>query len=288
MASGISEDFKKEIPHIIVLAILVFILLFVVTKFKWVHCSQVPGDWCAIYCRAAGNSRVGIIHGEGGMGDPDELSRQITKNRIYTYVEPLPMDRISYGVLKGYELVIVEGARRISPLQVNALRDYASAGGSLLWVGDSGTEHYLTSNDLQDALNRNESDPGYYERLIKKINQTKGFGDTISQILQVNYKKNEEADNLTLSVLSKDHAITKGLVNEFPLKTTQIAVVNRNSAGSDALAFVFGTKECTKEKQCSAIVANRYSAPVAYVAFPLEEAGSPTLLSNMMDYLVTC
>ncbi|MFH1750188.1 MAG: hypothetical protein ABH863_00765 [Candidatus Micrarchaeota archaeon] len=283
-----ADDFKKELPHIIVLAILVFILLFVVTKFKWMHCSQVPGDWCSVYCKVAGNSRVGIIHGEGGIGDPDELSRQITKNRIYTYVEPLPMDRISYGVLKNYELVIVEGAKDISPLQVNALRDYASAGGSLLWIADSGTRHFLTSSDLQDALNRNTTDPGYYERVLKTINQTKGFGDSISQILQVNFQKTVTADNLTISILSNEHAITRGLKAEFTVPAKDFSVVNLNSPSSDAIAFIYGTADCTQKKPCPAIVANRYAAPVAYVAFPLEESGSKTLVTNMLDYLVTC
>lgn len=286
--STAADDFKKEIPHLIVLAILVFILLFVVTKFKWVPCGQVPGDWCSIYCRVAGNSRVAIIQGEGGIGDVQELSRQITKNRVYTYAEILPMEQLSYGVLKNYELVIVEGAKRISPLQVNALRDYASGGGSILWIGNSGTEHYLAPNDLSDALNRNETDPGYYERLMKKINGTKGFGETISQILQVNYKKNDESSNLTLKLVSKDHAITKGLVTEFPLKAEEFSIVNLNSASSSAIAFVYGTKDCTQKNPCPAIVANRYTAPVAYFAFPLEQAGSKTLLTNTMDFLVTC
>ncbi|MEK6954779.1 MAG: hypothetical protein AABX01_07235 [Candidatus Micrarchaeota archaeon] len=288
MASPISDDFKKEIPHIIVLAILVFILLFVVTKFKWVHCSQVPGDWCSIYCKMSGNSRVAIVHGEGGLGDADELSRMITRNRIYTYVEPLPMSRLSLGVLKGYELVIVEGAKRISPLQINALRDYASSGGSLLWVADSGTEHYLTSNDYQDALNRNDTDPGYYERLVKKINQTKGFGDSLSQILQVNWKKNDSGKQLTLSITQKDHLIARGLRPEFPIDATEFSIVNRNSASGDAIAFIYGTKECTKDAPCDAVIANRYAGPVAYVAFPLEQSASKTLVTNMMDYLVTC
>ncbi len=282
------DDFKKELPHLIVLAILVFILLFVVTKFKWVHCSQVPGNWCSIYCSVGGNSRVAIIKGEGGIGDPDEFTRQITRSRIYTYAESIPMEQLSYGVLKNYELVIVEGAKRITPLQVNALEDYASSGGSLLWIGDSGTEHYLSSSDLQDALNRNETSPGYYEEVLKRINQTKGFGTTISQLLQVNYHETVKGQNLTLKIISKDHPITKGLVTEFPISASEVAIVNPNSASSSIIAYVYGNDKCTRQKPCPAIIANRFVGPIAYFAFPLEEAGSRTLITNTMDYLVTC
>ncbi|MFH0971598.1 MAG: hypothetical protein V1835_03450 [Candidatus Micrarchaeota archaeon] len=286
--STMMDDFKKELPHLIVLAILVFILLFVVTKFKWVQCSQVPGDWCSIYCSVNGHSRVAIIKGEGGFGSSDELSRQITANRIYTYADSLPMEHLSYGVLKSYELVVVEGAKSIAPIQVNALRDYASAGGSILWIGDSGTYHYLTASDLQDALNRNLTTPGYYEQVVKGINNTRGFGQTLQNILQVNYLRTEEGENLTLRIVSKDHPITRGLFSEFQIPAKQIAIINPNSAGSSILAYVYGTKNCTEKKPCPAIVANRYAAPIAYFAFPLEEGGSKSLITNTMDYLVTC
>ncbi|MBI5224874.1 hypothetical protein HY989_03310 [Candidatus Micrarchaeota archaeon] len=287
MASA-TDDLKRELPHIIVLAILVFILLFVVTKFKWVSCTDVPGDWCSVYCSVAGNSRVGIIEGEGGIGNSNEFAKQITKNRIFTYAESLPINGISAGVLKKYELVIMEGAKRIRPVQVNALKDYVSTGGSLLWVGDAGTEHYLSEGDIGDALYRNESNPGYYEDVVKKVNRTKGFGDSISQILQIDYLRTEEGNNLTLTIISKDHAVSKGLNREFTINAKQLAVVNSRSGDSSVLAYAYGTKSCTKEKPCPAIIVNRYTAPVAYVAFPIEEGGSKSLITNLMDYLVTC
>ncbi len=282
------DDLKKEIPHIIVLAVLVFILLFVVTKFKWVHCSQVPGDWCSVYCSVAGRSRIAIIEGEGGIGDPLELRRQITRERFNTYPETIPMEALSAGVLKNYELVIVEGAKRITPIQVNAIRDYASSGGSVLWLGDSGTEHYLSPRDLDDALYRNTSSPGYYEAVVRRINNTNGFGDTISSLLQVNYQRLEEGDNLTLRIISKDHPITKGLKPEFTISAIQAGLVNPNSPSSSVLAYYYGTPSCTQQKPCAAIIANRFAAPVAYIAFPLEEGNSKSLITNAMDFLVTC
>lgn len=285
---NVADDFKKEIPHIIVFAILVFILLFVVTKFKWVSCNQVPGDWCSVYCQVAGNSRVAFLQGEGGVGDPEELNRIINKNRVFTYAERVPMNELSLGVLKNYELMIVEGAKNITPFQVNAIKGYASQGGSLLWVADSGTRHYLSARDLDDARNRNETQPGYYEAVVKTIGSAKGFGDTISGILQVNFQRMEKGEKITLKIVSKDHAITKGLQSEFEIAAQEIAVVNVNSASSTVLASVYGTKSCTKEKPCPAIIADRYAGPVVYMAFAPELGSSKTLITNLMDFLVTC
>ncbi|MFH1257658.1 MAG: hypothetical protein V1658_01875 [Candidatus Micrarchaeota archaeon] len=283
-----ADDFKREIPHIIVMAILVFILLFVLTKFKWMQCTQVPGDWCSLYCSVSGNPRIAYIQGEGGIGDSLALSNEIRKNRLYTFAEAIPINGISSGVLKNYELIIVEGAKRMTPLQVNALYEYASSGGGILWIGDSGSERYLSDADIQDALRHNMTSPGYYERVVKAVNDTRGFGPTIESFLKLNYEKSETGKNLTIKIISKDHPFTKGLKTEFQIPATELSIVNPNSPSSSILAYAYGTESCTEKKPCPAIIASRFSGPVAYVAFPLEESGTKSLITNMLDYLVTC
>lgn len=130
------SDLQKEIPHLVVLAILVLVLLFVVTKFKWVGCKDVPG-WCGVYCKINGNSRIALVSGGEGIGDATELQRMIMKETTH-YAEPYPPAQLSFGGLNRYELVIVEQARNLSKAEIGALERYMDGGGSVLWIGDAG------------------------------------------------------------------------------------------------------------------------------------------------------
>ncbi|MBU1197162.1 GldG family protein [Candidatus Micrarchaeota archaeon] len=284
---SLEDDFKKEIPHVLVLGILLLILLVVVTKFKWVHCSQVPGDWCNVYCGIMGNSRVAIVSGANGTGDPSALFNLTSNLRQHTLLEPYPDSALSASILENYELVVFERMQDITPNQMNAIMQYLDRGGSVIWVADAGTRHYLSPMDLLDARNRNESDPGYYEWFVKEINTTKGFGD-LSSLLKVSYQGIENGTDVRLLVSDRNSLMAQGLNASFSIDAKQVAIVNTDVSEATIVYSLYGTKSCTFERPCPAVVARKYAGWVVYTAFPPEEIRSQTALNNLFDFLVTC
>ena len=284
---GAEDDLKRELPHVILLGVLLLVLLVVVTKFKWIHCSQVPGDWCSVYCKISGHSRVALVSGENGTGNP-QLLYNLTSSKRLTFLEPYPAEGISTSLLRNYELVIFEKMRRITPYQEKAIKEYADTGGSIIWIGDAGTEHYLSPQDLQDALNVNESDPGYYEEFVKAVNKTKGFG-SLSSLLKVTFQKTENSTvPLRLKVVDRNSLVTRGLNDTFETNARQTAVVNADVSSAAVLYSVYGTQACTKEKPCPAVTAFKYAGWILYSSIPLEEIKSITALNNIYDFLVSC
>ncbi len=160
------EQLEKALPQVILLVILVLALLVVLTKFSWVHCSQVPGvDWCSTYCTYIenGKSRVAVVSGSDGLGDPDLLNAKLSHLRGFTLVEPVKGQELSAGILKKYDLIIVEHFRTASTRQVDAVRGYLSSGGTVVWVGDAFSNQYVDDYDLLLARQKNES---YYLSLV--------------------------------------------------------------------------------------------------------------------------
>jgi len=160
MAHDAASDLARELPHVIVLVVLVLVLLVVVTKFNWVHCSQIPGNWCEVYCNVVmrTHSRVALVYGDDGIGDPTALENMIRRVRPYTYLEPVRLSDASYGMLKGYDLVILEHARSVSYKESRALREYLNKGGMMVWVGDSASRHYYDQIDITDVVARTPDD----------------------------------------------------------------------------------------------------------------------------------
>ena len=281
------DDLKRELPHVILLGVLLLVLLVVVTKFKWIHCSQVPGDWCSVYCSINGHSRVAIVSGDDGTGDP-QLLYNLTSSKRLTFLEPYPAEGISTSLLRNYELVIFEKMRRITPYQEKAIKEYADTGGSIIWVGDAGTEHYLSPQDLQDAANINESNPGYYEDYVKEVNKTKGFG-SMASFLKVTYQKAENSTApLRLKVMDRNSLVTRGLNDTFETNAKQTAVVNADVSNAAILYSIYGTQTCTRDKPCPAVTAFKYAGWIVYMSIPLEEIKSTTALNNIYDFLVSC
>jgi len=285
------EDVKKELPHVIVLALLILVLLVIVTKFKVVHCSEIP-QWCNVYCQIMGRSRVAIISGEEGMGSPTELTKVIQSLRYYTVVEPFPAKEMSGGLLKDYDLIILEHFRTITAGQVTALKAYLNAGGSALWIGDSASKLYLSDEDLAEArlidetwASQNKSDNGltYTQSMQKAVNETKGFGELSGYLMAAFVEKKAASGPITLRMVAKGHLIAKGLKTEFSNPPAELAVVNERPAGVTkiAVATVGG-------KEYPAIFESNYIGKIVFVAFPLELANSTALITNVFDYLVTC
>lgn len=289
------KDFVKMIPHVIVLLILVLVLLVVLTKFKWIHCSQIP-MWCSVYCNLFGRSRVLLVTGEGGIGTPIDLKNEIMNYRYYTIVEgPANVNMLSIGYLKNYEVVILEGVKNITKSQADAIKMYLEQGGNMLWIGDAGTGYYLSEEDLALAKMRNQSEPWYYERLVRSINRTIGFGD-LSNYLLVSYLETKHpSKEILFKTINRDHMIMKGIDTEFTIPAVPFAVVRPVSAGTNVLAYLR-----IDGKDYPAIVETKYVGRIVYLAFPIEQIISKTftpgreggkgkyLLINIMDYLVTC
>ena len=298
MADGVKE-LEKELPHILVILILVVVLLVVLTKFQWIHCSQVPGNWCEIYCNTImrSHSRIALISGDTGIGDPQTLAGMLTHARSYnSYIEPFPQSQMSFGLLKGYDLVIIEKMKNVSITQAQALESYLNAGGSMIWIGDSATRYYVDEFELQKARDldtqmvaemkaRGETPVNehyYYDILVNSTTQ-RGFG-ILEKVLMARYIETKTGQkNVELETVNIDHLTMKGLMKDFGVPVTEFAVVSENPEAVSKLAVLK-----VGDKEYPGIFETRYAGRVLYVSYPLEQTNSTVLLQNILDYLVTC
>lgn len=133
------EDWKKNVPHVIALAILIFALLIVATKSGIIRCTDLGKSYCDVYYSLLGRPEILLIRGDDGIGDPIALARMIEDNHKVP-VRILEIDKLSAGMLKKYEVVIVEHARKIPTEKLRIIKEYVfNDMGRLVWVGDSGT-----------------------------------------------------------------------------------------------------------------------------------------------------
>jgi hypothetical protein len=137
--AGIRESvFVKNLPHIIGIAVLIFILLFVLVNFGYLRPCDIPG-FADIYYSIKGYPRIAIVYGNDGMGNP-QLLRSVIIERRHQFPDMIPISNLKTGgVLDPYEMIIVEHARTIDTSVFYAFRDYVQRGGRLVWVGDAGT-----------------------------------------------------------------------------------------------------------------------------------------------------
>lgn len=292
------DALKRELPNILILVGLLLLLLVVLTRFRWIHCSQVvkigpinmPTNWCSFYCENLHGSKstIAIVYGDDGIGDPQALYNRIKKERIYTEPVMIKLSDFSFGGLEHYDLVIFERARRLTTTQASAVAKYIASGGSLLWVGDAGTEYYAPQTDIAEALRKNETIPFYYEDFMRSINYTNtvGFGP-LSPYLGVKYQGIANAtSSTTLQKTDKNNLMVTGLYDEitFNQPGMTLASVTFNQAGSTMVSKVVIGNE-----SYPAIVETRSPRLVSvYVAFPLEKSPSDSLIANLLDYMVLC
>ncbi|MBI2445865.1 hypothetical protein HYV43_05755 [Candidatus Micrarchaeota archaeon] len=320
MASNIGKD----LTHLVVLAVLVVVLLVVLTKFQWVHCSVIPG-WCNVYCNVITRShaQVGLIYGPpgDGMGNPvaDDLeARGSFENEIRALrpdiaLLPISKDDLSAGLLKRYDVIILERARSLSSRQIKVLIDFVEKGGTLVFVGDSATSQYVDPYDLLLAQQENQT---YYERLQRELNARNLTWDSNYANRSIEeYKKTDTYDTIqnyskvkrgfrklvavtaaeynrtitrgyfvNLSIALPDHLVAKGLLKK--LTDTQIreyAIVSVDPASTDIIAYIEDGKN-----RYPGIIETRYAGKVIYFAYPPERTNSATLLANTWDYIAQC
>ena len=287
----------REALHLAVLALMLVALLVILTKFNWVHCSQVPGNWCDIYCNTImrSHSRIALLYGDEGVGDPELLRWTITKSRPNTYLEPLKIKYLTAGLLDGYDLVIVEKARSVSFSQAISLKDYLDGGGSMVWVGDSLTDLYAgqaelekaRSMDLQrqydsEAGGQNLSNPNYYENFLSNYSKTRGF-NFLSDVLSATYESTNASENAEMKVVQRNHLLVNGLKPSIQLADADYARVHADPRYVNTLAVI---RE--GEKEYPLLFETRYSGKIVYFAYAPEAVNSTTLIQNVLDYLVTC
>jgi len=133
------EDLKKSVPHIIAIALLVFILLILLVRFGYMRGDAVPG-LCTAYYGIFGEPQIAIVEGEGAIGDPNLLREAIVQERnVFPVIIPIENVRTAGGALDPYDIVIVEGPKNISTESLRAFGKFVQDGGRLVWVGDAGT-----------------------------------------------------------------------------------------------------------------------------------------------------
>ncbi|MBI3588403.1 hypothetical protein HY095_04365 [Candidatus Micrarchaeota archaeon] len=290
-----------ELPHIVIVAALLVVLVFVATEFQWVHCSAIP-QWCSVYCSVKGHSRVAVVYDPdgGGLGNALLLRSRIEHDRPYTSVVPIRSDEISAGVLRNYALVILtqhrkigisealsirdylKGAQYTGGQQVRDLRDLVGGGASLLWEGDAASEYVITDSDDSRLRIENATSPGSYESYATYVkNHSRGFG-LLGEILGARLNATK-AGSVQFKAISDTSPIVSGVKN-FNLTTTQYAVVNEDPRLVNKIAVI----KAPGGKEVPMLLERKFVGRIVYTAIPLELIDSKTLLGNVMDYLVSC
>jgi len=297
------QTLRTDVPRILVLVGLLLILLVLLTKFRWIHCSQVlkigpinmPTNWCEVYCTYLNGpaSRMAIVYGDEGIGDPDKLSNRIQlerQNQAKPYTVPimLRIEDFAYESIKGYDVVFFERSRRITPAQSAAVKKYIASGGTIVWIGDVGVEYYYQQIDIDQALALNSSEPFYYESFMQDLNTTNamgGFGP-LAAFLGVKYIETvNETSNVSMVRVDTDNLMIADLVDEVTFDSSiPFAKVTFNPSGASQV-----TKLTIGSASVPGIVEVRNPRVSAvYIAFPLEESPSKGLINNLLDYLVLC
>ncbi len=135
----------KDAVHVLILIILIVAAWFVLVWAGFIQCDLIPRGcdvyWGMLRFSEGGKPRVLIVHGTGGLGDY-ELLQNILSNPQYAGARPrtVPLEQVTLGNLRDYDLVIVEEARKMSTAKMKVFIDYAVQGGRLVWTGDAAAE----------------------------------------------------------------------------------------------------------------------------------------------------
>jgi hypothetical protein len=269
--------------------ILVLVLLFFLTWTGMVRCGSVP-YWCDVYETIMGSPRVLIVHGDNGLGNPQELKLLLqdpTKVGVNA-VDVMHIDRISLGNLGNYKLVIVENSRKISYEQLLMFMDYVNInGGRLVWIGDSGVEK--GADEIQNISDINSlKDIGYNPWI--RVESNGEFMLNFDEFLGLKYVGNY-CDEITCSgnnfspgiittEVTGNHHLIYGLTPALELRISperDFSIVTQlpNISNSNiVLSLDQGSVKQGKEKQFQrflpVITTVGLGERVAYYAYPIE------------------
>lgn len=288
------KSFLSDILHLVVLAVLLIVLLVVLTKFKIVHPSVVPG-WQGFYCTyvEGKHSQVAIITSHSGSGDAQTLYNLISNERPDLRMSLLQARDLSPQLLSRYELVILEQSKDISFKSVDALQSYLDKGGSLIWTGDALSNQQPDESDIAEAKLKNETEKdfsnktqgrwnSYYDYFLDRTKQ-EGFG-AFGENFIGSYISTSTVQQANLKIILDDHLLVIGLLKDLPLKKgTQITQVNTGSGLALIASIPTGNGTETP-----GVVEQKYVGKIIYFAVPLTSIESKTLRQNLFEYLVTC
>ncbi|HII39083.1 TPA: hypothetical protein HA318_03730 [Candidatus Micrarchaeota archaeon] len=290
---------KEEKPtevlvKVLVLVVLVVVLLVVLTKLKFMHSKDIPG-WKGFYCgviEQGKQSKIMVLYGDEGLGDPELLVEQLSRFRVSAPALSMHINSVSTGTLKSFELVILEKARKLTFTQAAVLEAYMDGGGSIIWIGDAGSEYVLSEEDRQWALMENETLPYSYEALVNRSRRATGFDEIGRQYLGVNFLRVENGSSgVVLKVVDRSNPLMEAVVQELELHEVPFAVVRENAVGAaggitKSAVIAYGGHDYP------AVLDSKYVGRIVYVAFPPEQVTQSNqpggLLTNMVDYLVNC
>lgn len=274
------------------LVVLLLVLLVIVTKFKIVHPSVIPG-WQGTYCTyiEQKHSVVGFVYGADGAGDPEKLIETLSKNRPELRTEPVRISDVTPGLLSRYEVIVLEKTRTVPFKALSALEGYLDSGGTLIWTSDALSNQVLDDRDLEEARQLNTSRPNwlnqtgkdYYAWFVEKSQAQKGFGEFGDKFLG-GFLKTQRATNSTteFNPVIREHLLVTGLQRVPIPSSTVLGVVNQNDDVNMVATVETGTESFP------AILEKKYVGRILYFAFPLEGLNSQAFLDNVFDYLVTC
>ena len=296
------EKLINNIFHLVVLLTLILALLGVLIFTGILGCNVIPGGCDVYYLVVKGGSpTVLIAYGEGGLGNHKALEAMFNDRSIMNArVKSQEIDKLSYGSITDYDLIIVEEAKKICSSQLRIFEHYVNSGGRLVWTGDAGTELCMDDSDgtkynqYDSYLLENEREGGESGKIIGPWAR-KEFDKQLSfdQLLGINYKGNycefadceifEETGRIELT--DNDHKLTYGLSPSIPYKG-DFAIVQLNSSSNVRLAAAldYGTNllgEADKPWlepgktdfgiRLPFITTSQLGERVAYYAAPLEE-----------------
>ncbi len=285
----------KQILGVVVIIVLLGILLFVITKFNYISCNDVPG-WCTIYCSIAGRDRIAVVYSTNGSGDYNELYSKLTGqqvppeylqlyNQIYRSkalsLDTFDLKDSSQSLLSKYNLLIFTKAQVVSPTELTDIKNYVLAGGKVIITGNSLSKVILNQRDVDELLVKNNSVPGSYEKAILQSKRLLGFGD-LGKLGRFSYLS-ETNTSTNFVIVDDTFKPLSGFQNTITGVKSHVKV--NYDSGTTVPAFLTNGGD---ERDPAIIESKVGSSRIMYVAFPLEEFPSPILALNLIDYYTPC
>ncbi len=169
-----TRELKNNLPHLIALMVLAFALLIVSTNAGLTRCSDFGNSYCDVYYSIVGTPKVMILQNPegGGLGYPVKMKRLLEdEHGLPTRMQNI--GDLSPGMLEGYDVVVVEKARKIPTRKLEIIKDYVYGDmGRLIWVGDSGTvggEKDKTCKTIEYSIKYMKRDKGSEVNEEKKL-----------------------------------------------------------------------------------------------------------------------
>jgi hypothetical protein len=292
----------RDVMHVVILLVLVFILLYVLTWSNVIKCKRIP-FWCDVYYMVKGKPKVLIVYGEDGLGDPNLLRQELANPRhAGVRAAMIRLDRVQLGNLKDYDLVIVTRARTMETAKVKMFIDYVVGGGNLVWTGDAGTKlvdenAYLYKDEKGDVNAPHEPISPWERKLgdtMVLLDELLGVDYVGNYCELVNCIKDREICPATLAPSTNEHPLAYALKPNLPLCVMagqDFAVVQPISKGTTTIVLsadlgaALHVEGETYGKNVPLILTNakssflgiRIGENVAYYALPPEYYANPKL-----------